>query len=82
MIFRSLFKGIIDETLNTLDQEDPILVEYLKKKIEAPSPKEEKYYLQGDINMGEQTGQYGQVRDLVRKIIYKYIKRKLCYFFE
>lgn len=43
---RSLEIGVIDETLNDLDQEDPRLIEAVRKRLVPPPPKTESYVLQ------------------------------------
>ncbi len=45
----SLQIGVIDEKLNELDQEDPLLIEAVRKRLVPPPPKTERYVLQTDF---------------------------------
>lgn len=47
----SLDIGAIDEALNSLDQEDPDLIEAVRKRLVAPPPKTERYVLETDFRL-------------------------------
>ena len=62
-IKKKIFDSVIDESLNLLKQDDPVLIEAVKKLIIPPSEATVDYNF--TAKEPKLLGQYGQVRDLI-----------------